>query len=136
MWNFIHSRSLDSNLPKKENRNEDHRVCHGYRRYFYRADDCYSVRASACPITLVSPSTYAENRASKPKILGTHTLTVPERVLLFCIASDTDPVKAGVPHLIAQVLIAKNLVGKDRTGRHVLTELGRGVLQSLIKAGI
>jgi hypothetical protein len=47
-----------------------------------------------------------------------------------------DPVKAGVPHSIARVLIIKNLVGKDRTGRHVLTELGRGVLQSLIKAGI
>jgi hypothetical protein len=75
-------------------------------------------------------------RPTPQTIFGTHTLTVPERVLLFCIASDTDPVKAGVPHSIAQVLISKNLVGKDRTGRHVLTELGRGVLQSLIKAGI
>jgi hypothetical protein len=53
-------------------------------------------------------------------------------MLLFCLASDTDPVKAGVPHSIAQVLIIKNLIGKDRTGRHVLTDLGRGVLQILI----
>jgi len=32
-------------------------------------------------------------------------LTVPERVLLFCLASDTNWVKAGVSHFTAQHLL-------------------------------
>ena len=35
----------------------------------------------------------------KPKpvaILGVDSLSVSERVLLFCVASDTDPIKAGI----------------------------------------
>jgi hypothetical protein len=34
-------------------------------------------------------------------------LTVPERVLLFCLASDTDWVKAGVSHSIAQHMLVR-----------------------------
>jgi hypothetical protein len=34
-------------------------------------------------------------------------LTVPERVLLFCLASDTNWVKAGVSHSTAQHLLVR-----------------------------
>jgi len=41
------------------------------------------------------------------------SLTVPERVLLFCLASGTDWVKAGVPHSTVQHLLIRNLVERD-----------------------
>jgi hypothetical protein len=43
-------------------------------------------------------------------------LTVPERVLLFCLASDTNWVKAGVSHSTAQHLLVRNLVERDHSG--------------------
>jgi hypothetical protein len=39
--------------------------------------------------------------ARKPETVAAE-LTVPERVLLFCLASGTDWVKAGVTHATAQ----------------------------------
>jgi hypothetical protein len=60
-------------------------------------------------------------------------LTVPERVLLFCLASGTDWVKAGVTHSVAQHLLVRNLVQRDDVGRLVLTDQGHAVLAALIK---
>jgi hypothetical protein len=70
----------------------------------------------------------------KPKpiaILGVDSLSVSERVLLFCVASDTDPIKAGVSSA-TQVMILKNLLERDRAGHLVITDFGRRVLDSLI----
>jgi hypothetical protein len=44
-------------------------------------------------------------------------LAVPERILLFCLASDTDWRTAGVTHTTAQHLLVRGLIGRDRTGR-------------------
>jgi hypothetical protein len=72
-------------------------------------------------------------RKSKPAaILGVDSLSVAERVLLFCVASDTDPIKAGVNSAI-QVLILKNLLERDQEGHLAITDFGRRVLKSLIK---
>jgi hypothetical protein len=60
-------------------------------------------------------------------------LTVPERVLLFCLASDTDWVKAGVSHSIAQHMLVRNLVDRDDTGRFMLTDQGHAVLAALLR---
>jgi len=60
-------------------------------------------------------------------------LTVPERVLLFCLASDTDWVKAGIPHSTVQHLFIRNLVDHDHATKFVLTEQGRAVLAALLK---
>ena len=57
---------------------------------------------------------------------------MPERVLLFCLASDTDWVKAGVTHSIAQHLMVKNLVERHGSAHYVLTEQGRAVLFTLL----
>jgi hypothetical protein len=58
-------------------------------------------------------------------------LTVPERVLLFCVASGTDWVKDGVTHATAQHLLIRNLV--ERSGADfVLTNQGRAVLAALL----
>jgi hypothetical protein len=40
-------------------------------------------------------------------------LTVPERVLLFCLASDTDWVKAGVTHATAQHMMDRGLIERE-----------------------
>jgi hypothetical protein len=41
-------------------------------------------------------------------------LTVPERILLFCLASDTDWQKAGVTHATAQHMMVRGLIERDR----------------------
>jgi hypothetical protein len=48
-------------------------------------------------------------------------LTVPERVLLFCLASDTNWVKAGVSHSTAQHLLVRNLVERNHATDFTLT---------------
>jgi hypothetical protein len=59
-------------------------------------------------------------------------LTVPERVLLFCVASGTDWVKAGVTHATARTMLVKNLVTREHSSTLVLTEQGREVLSVLL----
>jgi hypothetical protein len=58
-------------------------------------------------------------------------LTVPERVLLFCLASGTDWVKAGVTHATAQHLLVRNLVDRDQSTDFELTDQGCAVLAAL-----
>jgi hypothetical protein len=40
-------------------------------------------------------------------------LTVPERILLLCLASDTDWQKAGVTHATAQHMLVQGLIERD-----------------------
>jgi hypothetical protein len=50
-------------------------------------------------------------------------LTVPERVLLFCLASDTNWVKAGVTHATAQHMLVR--IERDHAAADsVLTDQG------------
>jgi hypothetical protein len=66
-------------------------------------------------------------------ILGMDSLSVPERVLLFCVASDTDPVKAGVSSA-TEVMLLKKLLERGQGDRLVVTDFGRRVLESLINS--
>jgi hypothetical protein len=60
-------------------------------------------------------------------------LTVPERILLFCLASDTDWQKAGVTHATAQHMMVRGLIERDQAAsRFVLTAQGRAVLSALL----
>jgi hypothetical protein len=60
--------------------------------------------------------------------------TVPERVLLFCLASGTNWVKAGVAHATAQHMLMRNLVERDPVAAvFVLTDQGRAVLAALLR---
>jgi hypothetical protein len=71
-------------------------------------------------------------RKSKPVvILGVDSLSVAERVLLFCVASDTNPIEAGVSSA-THVMILKNLLERDQRGHLVITGFGCLVLRSLI----
>jgi len=59
-------------------------------------------------------------------------LTVPERVLLFCLASDTDWVEAGVTHATIRHLLVRNLIERDHGNRFVLISQGDEVLSVLL----
>jgi hypothetical protein len=49
-------------------------------------------------------------------------LTVPERVLLFCIASAADWQKAGITHATAQQMMIRGLIDRHPAGSFTLTE--------------
>jgi hypothetical protein len=55
-------------------------------------------------------------------------LTVPQRMLLFCLAWDTDWAKAGMTRTTIQHLLIRNLVARNYATQLVLTEHGRAVL--------
>ena len=61
-------------------------------------------------------------------------LTVPERILLFCLASDTDWQAASITHATAQHMLVRGLIERDHAAMHyVLTPQGRAVLSALIE---
>jgi hypothetical protein len=52
-------------------------------------------------------------------------LTVPERLLLFCLASDTDWQAASITHATAQQIMVRGLIERDQAAtRFVLTDQG------------
>jgi hypothetical protein len=60
-------------------------------------------------------------------------LSVPERIMLFCVASDTDWQRAGVKTTVPQHLIIRGLIKRDgAANRFILTDQGRVVLESLV----
>ena len=70
-----------------------------------------------------------------PRNLGSITadaLTVPERVLLFCVGSGTDWQKAGITSTTLTAMVVKGLVDRDAVGKITLTEQGRAALGALL----
>jgi len=59
-------------------------------------------------------------------------LTVPERIMLFCVASGTDWQKAGVTHMVAQQVLIRGLIDRRGANSYVLTDQGRIVLEALL----
>jgi len=71
-------------------------------------------------------------RPSPAKIAS--DLRVPERMMLFCLASGTDRERAYVTHATAQQLLVRGLIDRDPgPARFKLTPLGRDVLAVLLK---
>ena len=61
-------------------------------------------------------------------------LRVPERIVLFCLASGTDWERGGVTHATAQQLLVRGLIDRDQSAsRFKLTPIGRDVLAALLK---
>ena len=63
-------------------------------------------------------------------------LFVPERLLLFCIASHTDWQKAGVTGTIVTAMMVRGLIERNAGERLLLTNEGREVLAALLLGGI
>jgi hypothetical protein len=77
-----------------------------------------------CGLSSMTKSPTLENIAAN--------LSVPERVLLFCVASNTDWVKAGVTPANAQEMVALGLIECNYKGSHRLTSQGHAVLAALL----
>jgi hypothetical protein len=60
-------------------------------------------------------------------------LTVPERLLLFCLASNTDWQKAGITHATAQHMMVRGLIERQAATGYLLTEQGRAVLAAVLE---
>jgi hypothetical protein len=60
-------------------------------------------------------------------------LTVPERLLLFCLASGTDWQAAGITHATGQHMMVRGLIERRAATRYVLTEPGRAVLAAFLE---
>jgi hypothetical protein len=67
-----------------------------------------------------------------PRTIAAH-LTVSQRVLLFCVATDTDWTVAGVTQATVRNMRARKLVDRDPAGHLVLTERGRMVFDVLVR---
>jgi hypothetical protein len=59
-------------------------------------------------------------------------LTDPERILLFCLASDTDWQAASVTHMTAQHMMVRGLIEREAASRFKLTGEGCAVLAALL----
>ena len=60
------------------------------------------------------------------------TLRIPERFLLFCIASKTEWERAGITGATATAMVIKRLIGRDAAGKFTLTKQGRAVLAAMM----
>jgi hypothetical protein len=61
-------------------------------------------------------------------------LSVPERLMLFCLASNIDWIKAGITSATARTLLVKGLIDREHMSNHyVLTERGRAALDGLLE---
>jgi hypothetical protein len=59
------------------------------------------------------------------------TLALPERLLLFCVASKTEWKEVGTNSTVITMMI-KELIGRVPAGGLYLTEKGRAVLEALL----
>lgn len=65
------------------------------------------------------------------------TLIVPERILLFCLASDSDWQVASITHATAQHVMVWSLIERERGATsYKLTKQGRALLGALLKPSI
>jgi hypothetical protein len=75
----------------------------------------------------------AREIAGKTAEMFAEGLSVPERVLLVCIASAIDWQKvAGLTHTIARRLVIRALIERQGVGSYALTDQGRAVLEALM----
>jgi len=81
-----------------------------------------------------TPSTLRE-ALRQPENVATG-LSVPERLLLFCIASHTDWQKAGVTGTTVTAMMVRGLIERNAGRRLSLTNEGREVLAALLLGGI
>ena len=74
-------------------------------------------------------------RPAKPTADAAPALSISERVLLFCVASDTDWEHAGITGMTVTTMIVRGLIQRDPAGRLWLTKEGRTVFAALLAKG-
>jgi hypothetical protein len=68
----------------------------------------------------------------KPTAVNAETLTVPERILLFCLASGTPWQKAGVAERTVSNMVTRGMVDRQPDTHLLLTRQGREALVALL----
>jgi hypothetical protein len=72
---------------------------------------------------------------TKPKANpAARTLSLPERLLLFCVASNTDWEHAGIMGATVTAMVIRGLIERDAANRLTLTPQGRAALDELLGA--
>jgi hypothetical protein len=74
-------------------------------------------------------------RPGKAKLETVPALTIPERLLLFCVASGTDWEHAGIMGVTVTAMVVRSMIERDAGGRLTLTPQGRAALDSLLGKG-
>jgi hypothetical protein len=73
---------------------------------------------------------------AKPKLdspaVQAEALGIPERFLLFCIASKTEWERAGITGPTVTAMVIKGLIGREPAGKLYLTKEGRAALAALL----
>jgi hypothetical protein len=59
-------------------------------------------------------------------------LRIPERLLLFCVASKTEWERAGITGAEVTAMVIEGLIGREPTGQLYLTKQGRAALAALL----
>jgi hypothetical protein len=62
-------------------------------------------------------------------------LNIPERILLFCVASGTDWEHAHITGVTVTAMVVRGLIERDAGGRLTLTPQGRAALDVLLTKG-
>ena len=62
-------------------------------------------------------------------------LTIPERVLLFCVASGTDWEHLGITGTTVTAMVVRGMIERDAGGGLTLTPQGRAALDALLAKG-
>jgi hypothetical protein len=87
----------------------------------------------ASSLRMVSASWAGNFRAAWVKSQSSSpTLRIPERILLFCIASKTEWERAGITGATVTAMVIKGLIERDAVGELTLTKQGRVVLAALL----
>jgi hypothetical protein len=81
--------------------------------------------------TPLSVSAMTKQKSDSPEVQAA-ALSITERLLLFCVASNTEWQKAGIPGTTITIMIAKGLIDRDPASELCLTKDGRAVFKALV----
>jgi hypothetical protein len=66
---------------------------------------------------------------------ATPALNIPERLLLFCVASGTDWEHAGITGATVTAMVVRGMIARDAGGGLTLTPQGRAAFDALLAKG-
>jgi hypothetical protein len=73
----------------------------------------------------------AKTKPDSPEGLAI-ALSIPERILLFCVASATEWERAGITGATVTAMLVRGLIKRDAGGKLALMKQGRAVLAALL----
>jgi hypothetical protein len=84
-------------------------------------------------IRAVLSSNDMSKRPAKSNADAFPALSIRERLLLFCVASDTDWEHAGIAGVTVTAMVVRGMIERDAGGRLSLTPQGQAALDQLLE---